>query len=81
MEAPITYPKLVKLLAPAFSPEGSNKRMQEEISYRFLLNYMKEVAGELSNMHACMSRLPLLYLDVTVNQNVTETLDLPINQL
>ena len=43
--ADVTYPGLVKLLRPIFSPEGSNRQIQEEKTYRLFLNYLKEVAG------------------------------------
>ena len=41
----VTYPRLVKLFTPIFSLEGSNKRIEEERSYRLFLNYLKEVEG------------------------------------
>ncbi|KAK3749365.1 hypothetical protein QZH41_010356, partial [Actinostola sp. cb2023] len=40
---PMTYPKLVRLLKPDFSEEGTNARTREERSYRLFLNYLKEV--------------------------------------
>ena len=44
--SPLTYPRLVRLLNPNFSEVGSNRRMLEEKAYRYLLKYMKEVAGK-----------------------------------
>jgi hypothetical protein len=43
--ADMTYARLVKLLKPSFSLEGSNRRMQEERTDRLFLNYLKEVSG------------------------------------
>ncbi|XP_028403172.1 uncharacterized protein LOC114525912 [Dendronephthya gigantea] len=42
---PLTYPRIVKILAPKFSEQGSNKRMKENRAYRLFLNYVKEVAA------------------------------------
>ncbi|XP_067027133.1 uncharacterized protein [Acropora muricata] len=41
---PLTYAKLVKLLEPIFSEQGTSRRQQEERTYRLFLNYLKEVA-------------------------------------
>ncbi|XP_028401093.1 uncharacterized protein LOC114524162 [Dendronephthya gigantea] len=43
--SPMTYPKIVKLMKPNFSEEGSNRRILEEQSYRHFLKYCKEVAA------------------------------------
>ncbi|XP_068723494.1 uncharacterized protein [Montipora capricornis] len=42
---PMTYPKLVKLLEAVFSEMGTNRRQQEERTYRLFLNYLKEVSA------------------------------------
>ncbi|XP_068689839.1 uncharacterized protein [Montipora foliosa] len=42
---PLTYAKLVKLLEPMFSKQGTSRRQQEERTYRLFLNYLKEVAA------------------------------------
>lgn len=44
---PLTYAKLVKLLEPIYSEQGTSRRQQEERTYRLFLNYLKEVAGKL----------------------------------
>ena len=45
---PLTKPKLIKLLRPRFSDEGSNIREKEIAVYRTFLEYLKEVTGELA---------------------------------
>ena len=46
MVVPLTKAKLIKLLRPRFSEEGSNQRQQENAAYRTFLEYLKEVTGE-----------------------------------
>ena len=43
---PLTKAKLIKLLRPRFSEEGSNQRQQENSVDRIFLEYLKEVTGE-----------------------------------
>ncbi|XP_015757106.1 PREDICTED: uncharacterized protein LOC107336547 [Acropora digitifera] len=42
---PLTKAKLIKLLRPRFSEEGSNQRQQENSVYRTFLEYLKEVTA------------------------------------
>ena len=65
----ITYPRLVKLFTPIFSLQGSNKRIEEERSYRLFLNYLKEVAagrrdpvtlGNILSFATCGEKEPVL---------------------
>ena len=46
MVVPLSKVKLIKLLQPRFSEEGSNQRQQENSVYRTFLEYFKEVTGE-----------------------------------
>lgn len=41
----MTKAKLIKLLRPRFSEEGSNQRQQENSVYRIFLEYLKEVTA------------------------------------
>ena len=43
MVVPLSKVKLIKLLQPRFSEEGSNQRQQENSVYRTFLEYFKEV--------------------------------------
>ena len=42
---PLTYSRVAKLFPPKFSEIGSNRRLKEEVAFRFFLNYLEEVAG------------------------------------
>ncbi|CAB3995475.1 G2 M phase-specific E3 ubiquitin- ligase [Paramuricea clavata] len=45
----ITYPRLVKILKPTFNEQGSNRRIQEEMAYRYLLLAGGGVAVYINN--------------------------------
>jgi len=41
----VSMRKLLLLLRPNLSLEGSNRRREEDISYGLFINYLREVAG------------------------------------
>jgi len=42
----VTMRKLLLILHPNFSPEGSNRRRQQDICYGMFINYLREVASK-----------------------------------
>lgn len=44
-EHPVTLRKLVEILKPEFCDVGSNRRRQEEDSYKIFVAYLRDVSG------------------------------------